>query len=331
MRVVVEIRDDSGAGQKIRLKTGETVRIGRTTRADFALPQDTYLSSLHFALTCEEDACRLTDLKSSNGTLVNGKQVSECALRDGDEIVAGRTTFAVHLESDAPANALPLVSRAEAQPVAMPSALPVAPVTEAAMSPYARRLLEILRAESHPLFALLDAARDGRVLELLHNSEEKFQSLYEGEKGDELAAFAPYLVSLSTGSNLLNSLVAEGWGNSWGVYLTCDKDFERLRRYLRQFLLVTDEEGRTLYFRFYDPRVLRVYLPTCTPEESARMFGSISRYLMEAENPETLLLFTSGEQGATRQELTLLPDGQPSTGQLLTPLPPAVENASPGS
>ena len=34
---------------------------------------------------------------------------------------------------------------------------------------------------------------------------------------------------------------------------------DELRRHLRRFLLVKDESGRQLYFRYYDPRVLRLY------------------------------------------------------------------------
>lgn len=329
MRVVVEIRDDSGASEKIRLKTGETVRVGRTTRADVALPQDTYLSSLHFALTCEEDACRLTDLKSSNGTFVNGKQVRECALRDGDEIVAGHTTFAVHLETDAP----PLILSAEAertaaQPDATPSALSLAPVTEEAMPPYARRLLEILRAEPEPLFALLDAARDARALELLRGSVDEYQSLYEGEKGKELDDYAPYLVSLPPESGLLATLAREGFGRSWGLFLTCDKPFAKVRRYLRQFLLVKDERGRELYFRFYDPRVMRLFLPTCRVTEAARMFGPIRSYLVEAAEPETLLQFTNGERGVEQRRLPLSEPDALANSQPFSLSPAVPDNAS---
>lgn len=54
-----------------------------------------------------------------------------------------------------------------------------------------------------------------------------------------------------------------------------------LRRHFRRFLRVTDEQGQPLMFRYYDPRVLRVYLPTCTAEELALVFGPVSAYLIE--------------------------------------------------
>jgi hypothetical protein len=332
MHVVLEIRTDSGAGEKIRLQTGETARIGRTTRADFAFPQDTYLSGIHFALTCEEAACRLTDLESSNGTFVNGKQVSECTLSDGDEIVAGHTTFAVHFESEVATAAPPPAQVAEAELAAAhaastPSTLPLPPVPEASMSPYARRLMDILRAEPAPLFALLDAARDVRVLELLRGSTSEYQSLYEGEKGQELDDYAPYLVSLPPDSELLATLVSEGFSRSWGLFLTCDRPFAKVRRYLRKFLLVKNESGRELYFRFYDPRVMRLFLPTCNAAEAAQIFGPIRSYMVEAVEPETLLRFTNSERGIEQQRLPLSEPNALANSQPFSHTPTAPENA----
>jgi hypothetical protein len=56
-------------------------------------------------------------------------------------------------------------------------------------------------------------------------------------------------------------------------------------------LTVKDEDDRLLYFRFYDPRVLRVFIPTCTPEESADLFGPISRFVVEGEDLDHPLQF----------------------------------------
>jgi hypothetical protein len=164
-------------------------------------------------------------------------------------------------------------------------------------------LLRILRSESEPLYALLDAARSPMVLALLRDCKERHQSLYEGVQGELLAQFAPFLVQLPPASPFLDTLVREGWGKSWGVYLTCSGPFEEVRKHFRRFLLVKTEEGKELYFRFYDPRVLRVYLPTCTPQEIREFFGPLICYLAEDKDPNTLLRFRAGasglEKGAT--------------------------------
>ena len=48
--------------------------------------------------------------------------------------------------------------------------------------------------------------------------------------------------------------------------------------------MVYNEDGKPLYFRFYDPRVFRVYLPTCNESELEIIFGPVSRYLVESED-----------------------------------------------
>ena len=121
---------------------------------------------------------------------------------------------------------------------------------------------------------------------------ERRQSLYEGPKGEALAQQAPYLVQIPPQSPYLETLVKEGWGKSWGVYLTSPQPFEEVRRHFRRFLLVKTEQGKELYFRFYDPRVLRVFLRTCNGDELTQFFGPIKAYLMEDEDPKTLLVCT---------------------------------------
>lgn len=64
---------------------------------------------------------------------------------------------------------------------------------------------------------------------------------------------------------------------------------QELRDHLRKIFIVNDEEGNEYSFRYYDPRVLRTYLPTCTGEEAKEFFGPIQRILVEAEVPGQML------------------------------------------
>ena len=167
----------------------------------------------------------------------------------------------------------------------------------APLSPLHERLLVLLRGKYQPLYAILDAAREASVLKVLFESNAEYQSLYEGSAGTQLAHFAPYVVKLPPESPLLETLVTQGWGKSWGVYLTCNLPLAELRRYLRNFLIVKMPDGKQEYFRFYDPRVLRVLLPTCTPEETARFFGPIESYLVEDESADQVVHFViAGKQ-----------------------------------
>ena len=62
------------------------------------------------------------------------------------------------------------------------------------------------------------------------------------------------LVRLEPDDRVTRQLLEEEWGNSWGVLFKCDSSPQKLRRHLREFLLVRDLGGRRLVFRYYDPR-----------------------------------------------------------------------------
>lgn len=142
-----------------------------------------------------------------------------------------------------------------------------------------------------PLFALLDAARERSIPTRLLTSKLTFASLYEG--APDLADHGPFLVELPRGAPLLQGLIREGWNKSWGVYLSCDLPFADLRRHLRRFLMVRLPDGREAYFRFYDPRVLRVFLARSTAREASTFMGPVSRYFVEdGESTEALLQFS---------------------------------------
>jgi hypothetical protein len=100
--VVLEITAGPMAGKVIGLKTGEAVTVGRAAgRAQFALPHDTFMSGVHFAVECGPGGCRLQDRKSSNGTFLNGARIQDAMLANGDEIKGGQTIFAVKIVADA--------------------------------------------------------------------------------------------------------------------------------------------------------------------------------------------------------------------------------------
>jgi len=91
----------------------------------------------------------------------------------------------------------------------------------------------------------------------------------------------------------LVQLHAEQWGNSWGCFVWALADFKALRRHFRRFLMVEDERAKRMYFRFYDPRVLRVFLPTCTTAEALEFFGPIKYFVMEASDPAVALMVST--------------------------------------
>jgi pSer/pThr/pTyr-binding forkhead associated (FHA) protein len=302
MRVILEITAGVDAGRMVSVPPGPALRVGRKAGADLVVAGDPTVSRLHFALEFDGGSCRLHDLGSTAGTSVNGERVEAATLRDGDRIQAGNTAFLVRIERPM-APLRPLPSRAA------PVAAPAGPA-----DPLHRRVWHELRQSPQPLFAILDAARDPIIYARLLECPERHQSLYEGIEGETLALVAPYLVALPPESPFLVRLIEEGWGKSWGVYLTSDRPFVELRKHLRRFLTVT-KEGKELLFRFYDPRVLRPFLPGCSAEELEKYFGATRSFLVEGADPEVLLRF---EREAGRLKVREVPLKAASVGDQVT-------------
>lgn len=299
MHLLLEVTAGPSAGKTIRLQPGQSIRIGRTDASEFPIPADTHISGRHFEIELTHHDCRIRDLRSTNGTLLNGQKIDQALLSNGDTISAGQTTIRVTITADVAAPVAP------AEP---------GPLLDADATPQ-QRLLALFRTQFQPLFTILDSARDIKILALLMQSKEEHQSLYEGVEGAKLAQVAPYLVRLNKDSLLLGSLVLEGWGNSWGVFLTCDREFQDVRRHLRHFLEVQLPDGKQVYFRYYDPRVLRVFLPTCNADETNRFFGPIQYYLAEGDNPEILLRFVNRGSGADSNTIDLAHPERPPDKQ----------------
>lgn len=318
MAVALFIATGSNAGQQIPVGVGQTVRLGRTSRSDYAFPDDTYLSSLHFEIVCNESECAVRDLGSSNGTFVNGARIEQAAVavKDGDQISAGEMTFLVQFSSAeqqlaAPA---PLVAPAAGAPVISPERTarmvasgfePKAPA-QTALTGEQKRAYDILMYQTAPLFAVLDAARDPSLPQLLRVPGLRCQPLFATETAEGPAGHAPVLVELGLASSLrertgahafLEILLLSGWGKGWGIFLTSLSSLDDLAAHFRGFLLGHTQDQRPLHLRLYDPRVLRAFLPTCEPPEITAIFGPVASYLFESERPDTMLAISRGADG----------------------------------
>jgi len=152
------------------------------------------------------------------------------------------------------------------------------------------------RQDQGKIYAILDAARDNAIYPKLAESDNKKVCLLMGEQARELATVAPYLIELDEDDPFTQWFLDQGWGKSWGIFAESEATFVGLRSHFRKFLRVTDEDAKTLFFRYYDPRVLRVFLPTCDQEQLETMFGTVSRYYAEGKNEKQLIEYFCTEQ-----------------------------------
>jgi hypothetical protein len=109
-----------------------------------------------------------------------------------------------------------------------------------------------------------------------------YACLFAGDIPDPLDKASPYLVGLNEPSPLKEAWRAEGWGSAWGMICRSSLPLDELRGHLRKFLLAQLPDGDTVFFRFYDPRVWRIYWPTCTGEEQAKWLAGVDEFISEA-------------------------------------------------
>lgn len=124
---------------------------------------------------------------------------------------------------------------------------------------------------------LADGARDPAIAPMIRFGKLDYDCLFAEPLSPRLRAAAPYLVHLAANSAQTREMLRRCSEDPWGILVSAPADVStrQLRLHFKKLLWVHDEQGRKLSFRFYDPRVLSVYLPTCTREERHAVFGPV--------------------------------------------------------
>ncbi len=160
------------------------------------------------------------------------------------------------------------------------------------------------------LYAILDGAGVPDLLEHLEAEEPEHVCLFRGELSEDLASAAPYLVRLLPDTPFTEWVLLEGWGAHWGIFLRSKGDLKETRKHARTLLTVKDPDGRRLYFRFFDPRVLSLFLPVATPEQTEQITGALEDIFFEADDP--LFLQSISRQTGWKLERHALLGGVPA-------------------
>ncbi len=132
------------------------------------------------------------------------------------------------------------------------------------------------------LYGIVDTARDPGLYDLVMACPVR-DCLFAGVIEEPLNRAAPWLVDLTGESPLKDIWRVKGWGQSWGILVRSALGLDDLRRHLRKFLLAQLPEGDTVLFRFYDPRVWRIYWPSCSAEEKAGWMEGVEAFVAEEE------------------------------------------------
>ena len=313
MYAVVILQAVSGpvAGRCIEVPAGTMVRVGRTAKSDCAIGEDAYLSGQHFCIENDGIVCRVRDLGSSNGTFLNGERILEGEIKGGDSVAAGATTFTVQIQHASEAAAGQAVPEAHPRipTLRFPASSGAGGQTESSaaksgswhgFSPGQNALLSTLYRDGVPVFAFLDPTRDSRIPAFLDASGEHY------ERVEETLTPSPYLVTVPPESRLLDVLVKDGWSRGWGFYFTSTAAFDELRLHWRSYVMLRNERGREITFRFWDPRVLRVILPAMAAEEAREFLGPVLRVVVEGDQSDLATEFSWSPRGMRYQAIVLI-------------------------
>jgi hypothetical protein len=144
-------------------------------------------------------------------------------------------------------------------------------------------------------FAIVDGASIPGLLSMLYQPDVEFECLQGGDLEPDEAEVAPYLVKLEPGMPLLRRMLQAGWGAHWGIVLQAPVELAVIRRHFRPLLVVYDESAKPMRFRYYDPRVLSVYLPTCNAAELTQFCGPVRTFLAESGDRFESFEFADGK------------------------------------
>lgn len=142
-----------------------------------------------------------------------------------------------------------------------------------------------LRAADPKIYGVLDSVDEPDVVDRANDNKDRCTNLYIGSAERDYWAISPYLLLMNAED--LEWIQTSLQPDSWGILAETTADLSTMKRHFRKFLTVRDGvSGRFLLFRFYDPRVLPVFLESCSVQQAREFFGPISTYYFFSD-PDT--------------------------------------------
>lgn len=140
------------------------------------------------------------------------------------------------------------------------------------------------------LYVVIDACQAPELISMSrHNLSQQTRMLFKGIAASlpEVETFAPFFIPVDLRSNFL-----ENWstyaGKNAGILFASSAEPRIVFRHLRNIFIVKDEAGQEHFFRFYDPRVARAFIPSCTEVEVVEFFGPITTFWIDSEMPHVV-------------------------------------------
>ncbi len=152
-------------------------------------------------------------------------------------------------------------------------------------------------------YAVLDGSSVPNLPMKLYEMKPPNFCLFTGDLEPDMAEVAPYLVRLYPKTPFTEWFLQEFWGKHWAIVAHSRQPLNEMRKHFRSLVNVYDEKGNPMIFRFYDPRVIQKFLPTCSPAELKVFFGEVDKFFAESDDKENLMRLEVGNDSISATAL----------------------------
>lgn len=159
--------------------------------------------------------------------------------------------------------------------------------------------------QEHALYTylLLNAAASPDIAICLEGFAPPYRSLFDVSVLDSLGHVAPYLVQIDAHSDVLDWWLADGYMQQWGIMVRSTLPLIPLVRHFKKFTKVINN-GKTYFFRFYQPKTFNQFIPQLTPAQQTGFFAPLYAVYAETLNePEQLMRYTHDVGGLQTAQL----------------------------
>ena len=140
------------------------------------------------------------------------------------------------------------------------------------------------------VYALFDSADEPLVPPKVNSLGKSAASLYSGTAATDFSHIAPYIATVDI--PLLDWIMDHLSDTPWGyfVFTKPDVNLAGLRKHLRRFLMVSGPDEKELYFRFYDPRVISIFLQSISADIANQFFTPLKSVVLFNEDEQAVRL-----------------------------------------
>lgn len=145
---------------------------------------------------------------------------------------------------------------------------------------------ELRRSGADSPYLLIDCAGvEGGRSGLQEASFGELESLFTGDLAIELEDVGPYLGRLRSFDNKVAAMAGGMLARHVGILVLLPAraeppTFSQLHRHFRKFNVVYDPNGKPLFFRYYDPRVIVDVLSVLDPPQVEAFFGPVEALVL---------------------------------------------------